>query len=191
VEAVVLETVDARSARARAALAAYFAELAEGFAVGDAFAEAATMFNPPQGSFVVAMTAARCIGCGGLSHLDDHTVEIKRMWVSPRARGVGLGKRLLAHLEGLARQAGASRVVLDTNAVLVEAIAMYRDCGYEEVERYNDNLYAHHWFAKRLGAPGEGPARGVDSGRPARRPGGPYDRPDGTLRGLRDARHPG
>jgi hypothetical protein len=41
-------------------------------------------------------------------------------------------------------------VVLDTNGSLGEAIALYRRSGYRDIERYNDNPYAEHWFAKDL-----------------------------------------
>jgi GNAT superfamily N-acetyltransferase len=68
----------------------------------------------------------------------------------PRLRGLGLGRRLLARLEDVARDLGRTRVVLDTNEVLVEAIAMYERAGYRSIERYNDNPYAHRWFAKDL-----------------------------------------
>ena len=56
----------------------------------------------------------------------------------------------MVHLEGEARRTGRSRVVLDTNEALTEAIAMYRASGYVAIERYNENPYAHHWFAKAL-----------------------------------------
>jgi ribosomal protein S18 acetylase RimI-like enzyme len=72
------------------------------------------------------------------------------MWVDHRRRGVGLGKRLLGHLEGEVRSSGRQRVVLDTNECLTEAISMYRALGYNAIERYNDNIYAHHWFEKAL-----------------------------------------
>jgi len=61
-----------------------------------------------------------------------------------------MGKRLLARLEELARVSGRTRVVLDTNGVLLPAIAMYRSSGYIDIDRYNDNPYAEHWFAKDL-----------------------------------------
>jgi len=72
------------------------------------------------------------------------------MWVHPDWRSVGLGQRMLRHLEGQARQLGFSRVVLDTNSTLVEAISMYERSGYKPIERYNDNPYALRWFAKNL-----------------------------------------
>ena len=67
-------------------------------------------------------------------------------------RGLGLGRRLVAELERRAAEAGATTVRLDTNGALTEAIALYRSSGYEEVEPFNDEVYAHHWFAKPLPA---------------------------------------
>ncbi len=76
---------------------------------------------------------------------------IKRMWVDPGARGLALGRRLLAELEALAAEQGATAVQLETNRALVEAIAMYRTAGYDEVAPFNDERYADHWFEKPLG----------------------------------------
>ena len=76
------------------------------------------------------------------------------MWVAPEPRGLGLGRRLLAELEARARH-GATAVRLETNRALTEAIALYRSAGYREVEPFNDEPYAHHWFEKPLApAPG-------------------------------------
>ncbi len=153
-EPVTFALVDAGSTEARWAMTQYFEELAQrfpgGFEPGDALDEAATHYNPPTGAFVLASVAGETIGCGALDFLDDATAEIKRMWIAPQRRGTGLGKRLLAHLESVARQARRSRIVLDTNGVLTEAIAMYQACGYAATSRYNDNPYAEHWFTKTL-----------------------------------------
>ncbi len=121
-----------------------------GFDGRQALDEADAAFNEPSGRFVVATREGDIVGCGALVWLDQDTAEIKRMWVDPQRRGIGLGRGLLEHLEGEARRAGRSRVVLDTNEALTEAIAMYRATGYVAIERYNDNPYAHHWFEKRL-----------------------------------------
>ena len=146
--------VDAGSPEARAALERYVGELEHRFPTGfdgrQALAEADAAFNEPSGRFVAAQLDGDVVGCGALLWLDQDTAEIKRMWVDPQRRGIGLGRRLLAHLEGEARRAGRSRVILDTNEALTEAIAMYRASGYVAIERYNDNPYAHHWFAKVL-----------------------------------------
>jgi len=72
------------------------------------------------------------------------------MWIAPAMRGLGLGRRLLAELEGLAAAHGATTVRLETNGSLVEAIAMYRAAGYREVDPFNTESYAQHWFEKRL-----------------------------------------
>jgi GNAT superfamily N-acetyltransferase len=151
---VELTIVDAGSPPARWALTEYFAELArrfrDGFDAGDGLDEATTLLNEPNGRFVVAFRDAEPVGCGGVQFLDAGTAEIKRMWVGPACRGLGLGKRLLARLEDEARRAGRSRIVLDTNGALSEAIAMYRACGYSPTTRYNDNPYAELWFEKRV-----------------------------------------
>ena len=106
---------------------------------------------PPAGFFVIARLDGEPVGCGGLKRLDGTTGEIKRVWAAPSVRGVGVATRIMDELEGLARQAGFTRVVLDTNSSLTEARAMYRKRGYHEIERYNDNPYAQHWLEKMLG----------------------------------------
>jgi ribosomal protein S18 acetylase RimI-like enzyme len=82
--------------------------------------------------------------------VDDATAEIRRMWIGPAWRGLGLGRRLLGHLETTAGGLGYRHVVLDTNQTLREAIALYEAAGYHSIERYNDNPYAQRWFAKEL-----------------------------------------
>jgi ribosomal protein S18 acetylase RimI-like enzyme len=72
------------------------------------------------------------------------------MWVAPAARGLGLGRRLLRELEDEARRRGATAIRLETNRTLGEAIALYRSAGYVEIDPFNDEPYAHHWFEKPL-----------------------------------------
>ena len=135
-------------------MAQYFAELdarfPDGFDPGDAIDEAAVLYNPPTGRFFVARVDGELAGCGGVVHLDDTTTEIKRMWVAPASRGRGVGKALLARLEAEAGAAGRTKVVLDTNGTLREAMAMYESADYAPIDRYNDNPYAEHWFVKAL-----------------------------------------
>ena len=154
VKDIVFAAVDAAGEPAQWAMTQYFTELderfARGFDPGDALEEAGVLMNPPKGVFLLAMRGDEVVGCGGVQWLDGGTAEIKRMWVSPTARGAGLGKRFLARLEDEARAAGRGRVVLDTNGVLLPAIAMYHSSGYVDIERYNDNPYAEHWFGKDL-----------------------------------------
>lgn len=73
------------------------------------------------------------------------------MWVSPDARRLGLGRRLLSELETRAVRYGRYALRLDTNKALSGAIDLYRSYGFEEVPAFNDEPYAHHWFEKRVG----------------------------------------
>lgn len=154
VATVAVEHLDPADAAAVAALSAYFAELDRrfdgGFDPGGAVTADAPAFRPPAGRFLAARNDDEVVGCGALQAVDGATAEIKRMWVAPAWRGAGIGARLLAALEHEAADAGYTRVVLDTNAVLAEAIALYRRSGYQAAERYNDNPYAHRWFTKPL-----------------------------------------
>lgn len=77
--------------------------------------------------------------------------DLKRMWIAESARGLGLGRALLGHLEGLARAHGSTEAHLETSDVLPEAIALYRSAGYVEVPPFNDEPFADRWFAKLLG----------------------------------------
>ena len=153
----IFSRVEAVSTEARWALTQYFDELdrrfVDGFKTDEALDEATPSFNPPSGLFVIAKLGDDVVGCGGAQWIDDATAEIRRMWVDSGRRGIGLGKRLLGHLEGEVRSSGRARVLLDTNACLTEAISMYRALGYHDIERYNDNPYAHHWFEKALELP--------------------------------------
>jgi ribosomal protein S18 acetylase RimI-like enzyme len=57
---------------------------------------------------------------------------------------------MLAELEAHAVPCGATTVRLETNRALAEAISLYRSSGYREVEPFNAEPYAHHWFEKAL-----------------------------------------
>jgi ribosomal protein S18 acetylase RimI-like enzyme len=100
--------------------------------------------------FLVAVLGEETVGCGGLAFTDGEPPLVKRVWVAPSARGLGLATRLMAELERSARAHGADRLRLDTNAGLTEAIAMYRRLGYREVPRFHDDPYSQHFFEKDL-----------------------------------------
>jgi ribosomal protein S18 acetylase RimI-like enzyme len=156
--AVVLDVRDPEHPHARACIEAYFAEIGDrfesGFDPSVSRPALASEMRLPAGLFLVATLHGDAVGCGGLKLHGRSPAEIKRMWVSPAVRGLGVGRRLLAELESRAVEYGARAVVLDTNRVLTEAIAMYRSAGYREVAAFNDEPYAHHWFRKNLSARG-------------------------------------
>jgi DNA-binding MarR family transcriptional regulator/GNAT superfamily N-acetyltransferase len=150
---VAIDVLDPDAPAARACLAAYAAELARRFESGfdpRRNPMRADEVRPPSGLFLVATLHDEPVGCGALKLHGDGPAELARIWVSERVRGLGLGRRLVAELEGRAAETGATAVRLDTNGALTEAIALYRSAGYREVEPFNDNPYAHHWFEKPL-----------------------------------------
>jgi DNA-binding MarR family transcriptional regulator/GNAT superfamily N-acetyltransferase len=145
---------DASSSDARWCLGHYFAELAERFE--DPFDPQRTLpvdsheVAPPSGVFLVARVNGQPAGCGGLKTLGPGSGEIVRMWVDRAHRGLGIGVRILEALEEQAASLGHASVRLYTNRSLGEGLAMYRSHGYVEIDRYNDDPYANHWFEKRL-----------------------------------------
>jgi ribosomal protein S18 acetylase RimI-like enzyme len=151
---------DVTEVDAHALLEAYFAERAAGFPTAQgAYSPtwpASAQFTPPAGVFLVVDDDGEAVGCGGVRRIQRHPdtnevrFEVKHLWLAPSARGRGEGRRLLAELERRARELGAQEVVLDTNASLEAAGALYRKSGYTEIEPYNANPNATHWYGKRL-----------------------------------------
>jgi DNA-binding MarR family transcriptional regulator/GNAT superfamily N-acetyltransferase len=151
---VQIGAADPTSPDARWCLAQYFAELGERFEAGfdpaRSISADAHELTPPRGLLLVARLREEPVGCGALKLHANAPAEIKRMWVAQRARGLGLGRRLLQELERHAREMGVAVLHLETNRTLNEAIHLYRASGYQEVAPFNDERYAHHWFEKRL-----------------------------------------
>lgn len=151
---IALTEVRVGDPRAQACLNAYYTELSQrlkqGFDVSlSADPEAAAM-EAPRGAFLIAVSDGRAIGCVGLKGTDKGYAEIKRLWIDPSARGLGLATRLMAEIEARARALGIARLRLDTNSALPEAIALYRRAGWTEIGRFNDDPYPDHFFEKRI-----------------------------------------
>jgi GNAT superfamily N-acetyltransferase len=121
------------------------------FASPNAAPATVEQFGPRSGGgWLIVHSAGEAVACGGYRRLDEHTCEIKRMFVAPHARGRGHARRLLAELERAAREDGYELVRLDTSARLPESRRLYESSGYAAIDRYNENQWAHHWFEKRL-----------------------------------------
>jgi ribosomal protein S18 acetylase RimI-like enzyme len=139
---------------ARYCLRSYLAELAArfdgGFDPALSISAADHEMRPPAGLFLVATLHGEPAGCGALKFHHGAPAEIKRMWVAPQARGLGLGRRLLTELEARAAAHGVRTLRLETNQALAEAISLYASAGFREVAPFNDEPYAHHWFSKAL-----------------------------------------
>jgi ribosomal protein S18 acetylase RimI-like enzyme len=100
-------------------------------------------FVPPRGTFVVGYLDGYAVACGGWRAHDgdepdfrDGDAELKRMYVVPAARGLGLARLLLAELERRAAAAGRRRLVLETGTKQPEAIALYISAGYAEIRKF-------------------------------------------------------
>jgi GNAT superfamily N-acetyltransferase len=146
--------VDPRDPHARGALVQYLNEILDRVAgitgVHPEQADDVDDYRPPGGCFLLVYRGDAVAGCGALRTMDAQTGEIKRMWIHPTARGSGLGSLLLDALIARSRASGHRRVVLDTNGVLVEALALYAKHGFLPIERYNDNPDATHFLGLRL-----------------------------------------
>ncbi|WP_296634119.1 GNAT family N-acetyltransferase [Polaribacter sp.] len=76
------------------------------------------------------------VGCGAIKHFDEDSVEVKRMFVSPIARGKGFAQQILLDLEQWAKELGYKSCILETGKRQVEAVKFYHKCNYSIVPNY-------------------------------------------------------
>jgi GNAT superfamily N-acetyltransferase len=151
---VPLDHPDAQALVARAL--AFYSELYGG--EGDSDPMDAGEFAAPAGAFYVGYLDGVPVVTGGWRRIDltrlgtSATAEIKRMYVADAARGLGLAREMLAHLEATARAAGIGALVLSTGAPQVAAVNLYASSGYALIEPFG--YYAAYptvrCFGKRL-----------------------------------------
>lgn len=153
-DGITIGPADPREPDARTCLAAYFRLLTERI---DGLTPAhvpdpdpdAGRYRPPDGTLLLARRAGVPVGCVALKTIAPETGEVKRLWVHPSARGLGLARRLMRALEDEARTLGLARLQLDTNGALTEAIALYRADGWTDIPAYT-GWPATLWFGKTL-----------------------------------------
>lgn len=95
----------------------------------------------PRGTFVVARVGGEAVACGALRPLpggEPGVAEVKRLWVEPSARRLGLARRVLARLVEAARELGYRQVVLETGTQQPEALALYVAEGWYPVVSYGE-----------------------------------------------------
>jgi putative acetyltransferase len=95
-------------------------------------------YEPPHGALLIARTGDDIAGCVALRRLDDLTGEMKRLYVRPRYRSSGVGRRLVEAIILAARQAGYSELRLDTLPTMATAQGLYRNLGFIEIPPYGD-----------------------------------------------------
>jgi GNAT superfamily N-acetyltransferase len=133
---------------------AFFADIASrypGWAPASSQSVQPTDLAPPNGVWLVAYLDGRAAGCGGLQRLDSDTAEIRRLFLDEPARGRGIGRRLLAELEGHARRLGYERVRLTTGDRQAEALRLFQTADYREIPPFTDGVFTGHWMEKGLG----------------------------------------
>ncbi|MDU8943873.1 helix-turn-helix domain-containing GNAT family N-acetyltransferase [Rhodophyticola sp. MJ-SS7] len=153
-ERIALTEEDPRSEPARQCLEAYYGELARrfntGYDVNLARDPGAIDMMRPRGVFLVAWSDGAPMGCVGVKGHGGREGEIKRLWTAPHARRLGVATRLMTQAEAVAAELGIAVLRLDTNSALPEAERFYREGGWQEIARFNDDPYPDLFFEKRL-----------------------------------------
>jgi len=96
-------------------------------------------YASPDGCLLLAFYENNVAGCVAMRKLAEDTCELKRMYIKPAFRRLGLGRQLADTIINKARQAGYRKMRLDTIDTMIEAIDLYRSLGFEEVGRYRYN----------------------------------------------------
>jgi len=109
-------------------------------------------YSPPAGCLLIARRGDAAVGVVGLKPLGPGIAEIKRLYVTPEARGAGLGRGLAERALAEARAKNYDRVRLDTHRPsMAAAIALYRRLGFVEIAPYGPDLEGEIvFFEKRL-----------------------------------------
>ena len=110
-------------------------------------------YVPPAGALLIAHAGADIAGCVALRPLDARTGEMKRLYVRPAYRSLGLGKRLVEAVIHAAHEAGYSELRLDTLTSMASAQRLYRQLGFVEIPPYNEtHLPGTRFYALGLAA---------------------------------------
>jgi len=99
-------------------------------------------YAPPTGRLFLAQHAGTPVGCIALQRISASRAEMKRLYVPPTARGLGVGRTLVMKLLDEARAIGYSEVVLDTLPNMIEAQRLYQQLGFRDIEPYRPNPIA-------------------------------------------------
>jgi putative acetyltransferase len=107
-------------------------------------------YGPPLGAMLLARTGERPIGEVGLRPRGEEVCEMKRLYVRPDGRGMGVGRALALAIVAEARRLGYRRMVLDTLEAMTPAIGLYRSLGFAETEPYHQREQPTRFFDLRL-----------------------------------------
>jgi len=96
-------------------------------------------YAAPSGRLLLGVYDSDSAGCVGLRRISDEICEMKRLFVRPQCRGLGIGKALATKVIGEAREIGYGRMRLDTVPAMQTAIALYASLDFTEIEPYRYN----------------------------------------------------
>lgn len=94
------------------------------------------VYSPPKGCIILAKENGLTLGCVALKPIAQGVCEMKRLYVRPEARGIGLGRKLVDELIIFAKSFAYKSMKLDTVTKLKEAIGLYRSMGFVETAPY-------------------------------------------------------
>ena len=96
-------------------------------------------YAPPEGCLLLALHSVEAAGCAALQKFEEGICEMKRLYVKPRFRGLGIGRTLAEKIIFEARTIGYRRMCLDTVPSMREAQLLYQSMGFKDVEPYRYN----------------------------------------------------
>ena len=96
-------------------------------------------YATPSGAFVLAVENDQFVGCAGLRRFAEGAGEIKRLYLVPKARGRGIGRKLAEAIVNAAREIGYERLLLDTLPSMIAAQTLYLSLGFKPVDAYRFN----------------------------------------------------
>jgi ribosomal protein S18 acetylase RimI-like enzyme len=108
-------------------------------------------YESPDGAYFIAYVDGVAAGIVALKRLDATTCEMKRLFIDPKFRGVGLGKYLAEHIINEGKRLGYTKMRLDNSrSVMAKAVSLYKSLGFYEIEPYNQNSVPDALFMERL-----------------------------------------